>query len=230
MDLAVEESAPLAMGSFFDALLQARRDGHLLGQQAFSSGGCKLLELKASHRRLCESTDELRLAASSECRALDQSSLQLQNLYFERQHYEKEIATCRGWASAFSDEQIALVSEEEFAALEGKLAEEADPHQRMLNRLNHEVAFRGEHVKRLDAVKAQRDALAADVAQKRSTVAGLEAEIGKLLAAAQAVQQQYGIGGSGPAAGESLQQQADGDAPPPPPAPPVDVPMQEAGA
>lgn len=61
-------------------------------------------------------------------------------------------------------------------------------------------------------------------------VAGLEAEIGKLLAAAQAVQQQYGIGGSGPAAGESLQQQADGDAPPPPPAPPVDVPMQEAGA
>jgi hypothetical protein len=107
MDLAVEESAPLAMGSFFDALLQARRDGHLLGQQAFSSGGCRLLELKASHRRLCESTDELRLAASSECRALDQSSLQLQNLYFERQHYEKEIATCRGWASAFSDEQVS---------------------------------------------------------------------------------------------------------------------------
>jgi hypothetical protein len=38
--------------------------------------------------------------------------------------------------------QIALVSEEEFAALDGKLAEEVDPHQRMLNRLNHEVAFR----------------------------------------------------------------------------------------
>lgn len=36
---------------------------------------------------------------------LDQSSLVLQNLLYERQHYEKEIASCRTWRSAYSDEQ-----------------------------------------------------------------------------------------------------------------------------
>ena len=48
-------------------------------------------------------------------------------------------------------------------------------------------------MKELDAIKARRDALAAEVAQKRSAVGGLEAEVGRLRAVTQKVQQQFGI-------------------------------------
>ncbi|KAL4437184.1 hypothetical protein ABPG75_004323 [Micractinium tetrahymenae] len=196
---------PAWLGEFLGQLLEAKQTGSLpdggSGGAAPTwqgAGGALILALKAEHRRLCEATDALRQEAAEAKAALDQGSLQLQNLIYERQHYEKEIASCRGWRSAYSDEQIALIPEEEFRvhpmAAEQKLAEEGtDAHQLMLNRLRHEVAYRQEYVKQLDAIKAQRDALAADVAQKRSTVAGLEAEVGKLLAAAQAVQQQYAI-------------------------------------
>lgn len=44
---------------------------------------------------------------------------------------------------------------------------------------------REETVKQADAIKAKRDALAADVAQKRSRLSALEAEVAKLRAAAQ---------------------------------------------
>ncbi len=48
-------------------------------------------------------------------------------------------------------------------------------------------------MKQLVAVKAKRDALAADVAQKRSVLGTLEGEVAKLRAAAQSVQQQFSI-------------------------------------
>jgi hypothetical protein len=108
MDVAVEADAPLAVGEFFTQLLQARRDGALPAdvQGVFSAGAVRILELKAAHRQLCESTDALREAAGEAKSQLDQSSLQLQNLLYERQHYEKEIASCRGWQSAYRDEQV----------------------------------------------------------------------------------------------------------------------------
>ena len=230
-EIAVQPDVPLA--ELFAALLEARRGEGLPAdaQQLFSGGAVRILELKAVHRRLCEATDALREAASDAKTTLDQSSLQLQNLLYERQHYEKEIGSCRGWQSAYSDEQvraaaavrciavpacmhasaaaarvcephaaqhtgrqarprlrllasrmlhstrgskhglgchppatqrhrhpapppsairplpqIALVPLEEFAAhplvVEQLLAEERDPHQLMLNRLRHEVAYR----------------------------------------------------------------------------------------
>jgi hypothetical protein len=59
-------------------------------------------------------------------------------------------------------------------------------------------------VRQLEAVKARRDALAADVAQKRSVLGALEAEIAKLRAAAQKVQQQFSITPPGPSEASRL--------------------------
>lgn len=200
MDDVAVEPAPLAsLGDFLGQLLAAKQAGSLPeGGQWQAAGAALILGLKREHRQLCEGTEVLREAATEAKGQLDQSSLQLQNLLYEQSHYQKEIGSCRAWQSAYSDEQIALIPADEFQAhalaAEQQLAGEGlDPHQTMLNRLKHEVAYRQQFVKQLDAIKAQRDALAADVAQKRSTVAGLEAEIGKLLVAARAVQQQYAI-------------------------------------
>lgn len=106
-DTAIQADAPLA--AFFTDLLAAKRAGELgpdAAQQLAASGAARILELKAVHRRLCEATDALREAAGEAKTTLDQSSLQLQNLLYEKGHYEKEIATCRGWQSAYSDEQV----------------------------------------------------------------------------------------------------------------------------
>ena len=105
MDIA-SVSAPL--GQYFTDLLQARREDSLPADATALSaaGAVKILELKSAHRQLCESTDALRVAASEAKSQLDSSSLQLQNLLYERQHYEKEIASCLGWQSAYTDEQV----------------------------------------------------------------------------------------------------------------------------
>ena len=163
-----------------------------------------------------------------------------QNLLYERQHYEKEIASCRSWQSAYSDEQvraccgaaqraqlsvqllgwpavlwhvweaaglkehcarhgterssqpltlagspcfaallilkptssglqIALIPLEEFSshplAAEGGLAEESDPHQLMLNRLKHEVAYRWEGLGQCGTIAAHVSEASASFAQ-----------------------------------------------------------------
>lgn len=59
-------------------------------------------------------------------------------------------------------------------------------------------------MKELEGVKAQRDALAADVAAKRSTLGALEAEVAKLLGQAQRVQQQFAIAPAGLPTGSRL--------------------------
>lgn len=100
--MAVESAH--AVGSFFTQLLQAKRDGALPADglaAVFEAGALHVLSLKQAHRELCEASEALREATSEAKTQLDQSSLQLQNLLYEQQHYEKEIAGCRAFQSAY---------------------------------------------------------------------------------------------------------------------------------
>lgn len=103
---AVDAGAPLA--ELLAELLAARREGPLPdgADAAFTAGAQRVLELKAAHRALCEATDGVRQEAGEAKAALDAASLQLQNLVYERGHYEAEIGSCRAWRSAYSEEQV----------------------------------------------------------------------------------------------------------------------------
>lgn len=116
-EVAASAEQPARLGEFLGQLLEAKQAGSLpdgSGDGAApawqGAGGALILALKAEHRRLCEATDALRETAAEAKAALDQGSLQLQNLIYEQQHYEKEIASCRGWRSAYSDEQVRPVA------------------------------------------------------------------------------------------------------------------------
>jgi len=192
---------PQALGDLFSEILNLRgaTDSKEL-QDRLNAGAVKILKLKAIHRAMCDSTESLREATADAKTQLDQSSLQLQSLLYEKHHYEKEIQSCTSFRSAYSDQQLELLPVEEFksraaasAMDEDEEQKEEEPHQEMLNRLHHELEFREETVKELEALKAKRDGLAADVAQKRSSLAGLDAEISKLRTSAQRVQRHYGI-------------------------------------
>ena len=94
--------------------------------------------------------------------------------------------------SAYDEAQLELLPLAEFERVWG--AEEGlDAHQVMKNRLTHERVFRTETVQQLEALRAERDALAAEVAQRRSALGALEGEVSSLLARARSVAQRHGV-------------------------------------
>eukprot|EP00887_Chlorella_sp_A99_P005185 scaffold1.g5185.t1 len=174
------------------------------GSQDWQAGAVRILELRRAHRELCERTEEERQKTSDAKTQLDQSSLQLQNLLYEKQRYEKEIASCRAFKSAYTKQQLELLPESKFLSIKGIrdiCSPEAGAHRMMMHRLAHELTWRQQTVKELEALRAKRDALAAEVAAKRGAVTGLEAEVGRLRTAALRVQAQYGVPAA--AAGEA---------------------------
>ncbi len=101
-DIMAAFDAPRSVGSFFHHLLQLKQEGSLDNLPGFvEAGALQILSLKQVHRELCEATEGLRDATSEAKTQLDQSSLQLQNLLYEQQHYEKEIESCRAYQSAY---------------------------------------------------------------------------------------------------------------------------------
>lgn len=104
----MELDAPHTLSAFFQHLLQLKRDGldNLPGY--VEAGAMHILNLKQVHRELCEATEGLRESTAEAKSQLDQSSLQLQNLLYEQQHYEKEIASCRAYKSAFPGAVMAI--------------------------------------------------------------------------------------------------------------------------
>ena len=131
-----------ALADVFEQLLAIKLDDGVPDEPALAAGVLKLLELKQAHRALCESTEALREETALAKAGLDQSSLQLQNLLYERGHYDREIRDCRDFSSAFSNAELELLSAEEFRAAWAGPDAGGDAHATMLNRLTHELASR----------------------------------------------------------------------------------------
>jgi hypothetical protein len=108
-------------------------------------GSLAVLGLKAHNRDVYERLEARRQGTSGAKQALEKTNLQLQNLQYEKCHYEQEIQTCRDFRSAVSDSDVGLVPEEEFLRrappeLNPADGAPADAHARMLNRLAFELA------------------------------------------------------------------------------------------
>lgn len=198
------QDVPQALGDLFTQILQLNGEASPDDYQSLiTAGAVKILELKSVHRGMCESTETLREATSDAKVHLDQSSLQLQSLIYEKHHYEKEIQSCTSFRSAYPDAQLELIPLEEYISLSHADDRMADgdevpaatenPHQQMLDRLQHELVSREETVKQLEALKAKRDALAAEVAQRRSALANLDGDVAKLRTSAHRMQNTHSI-------------------------------------
>ena len=104
-----------------------------------------LLRCRREGKALAHLTEASREETARGRGALEGSDLALQNLLYEKSYYEKEIAACRSFASAFSDDQIAMQPESEFWAhadpdLQAKARLSA--HDLMIARLTHEMSQR----------------------------------------------------------------------------------------
>lgn len=152
-------------------------------RDATSQGLVLVLQLKDSNKSLSMHTEELRASTSDKKNEIDQSNLQLQNLQYEKQYYEREIRACNSFASAFSDEQIGLMSVQDFmkcAPRELTEGIENDEHKLMLNRLAHELQLRKELVSQLEQLNGTKASLMRNVAEQRATLANLPTQLQSL--------------------------------------------------
>lgn len=147
----------------------------------YSDGLIKILDLKHVHRSICESTEQLRVDTGTRKEQLNESSLQLQNLLYELQHYESEVSACKGFKSSYNDDLLELIPLQDLPPQERcDLIDDDIAHQEQLNRLKHELASRHEAMSALDNYKSQRDTIAADVADKRNILSTVESELQRL--------------------------------------------------
>ena len=87
-------------------------------ESLFTRGLLNVLHLRQCHRLLCESVDALREETTASKGDLDTWSLHLQNLLYEKHHYQREIKSCRAYVSAYSEQELELIPEEEFLKLD----------------------------------------------------------------------------------------------------------------
>jgi hypothetical protein len=75
-----------------------------------------VLMLKHSHRQICESVESMRLETQAAKGALDGWSLRLENLMYEKGHYQREIKECRAYREQMEsvEEGLELVSEDDY--------------------------------------------------------------------------------------------------------------------
>ena len=85
-------------------------------RQLATAGALALLRLKATLRAAAEAADLARAGASSARAEADAAALAVASLAYEARHYDREIQAARDYASSFSEEEIDLVSLEEFWA------------------------------------------------------------------------------------------------------------------
>lgn len=172
-----------------------------------------MLRLKAALRAATEAAELARARASAAGAEADAAALALASLAYEARHYDREIQAAKDYASAFSEEEIDLVSLEEFRATapaelleklekggagggagkeEGEGADDEETataarrHALTLARLEHERASRLKGAAEARAAKGASEAAEADAAQARLELSELGERVSAVVAALEA--------------------------------------------
>lgn len=93
---------------YAETVVAIKGKGDTSGQlpAACAAGSALLLRAREQERRAALHLAGLKDDSSSQRNKLDHDSLQLHNLVYEQQYYDKEIAACRAFKSAYTNQQI----------------------------------------------------------------------------------------------------------------------------
>ncbi|GBF92823.1 hypothetical protein Rsub_05442 [Raphidocelis subcapitata] len=180
---AVEELKGIA-----NRLVELRKAGRepAVLQGAANAGVPSLLRLCGAVRAAVLEADASRERVQQAKAQMERGVMALHSHAYERRFYEKEIAACYGFRSAFPDDQICV--EPEAAAAAAAAAPGApppDPHARMLARLTLELEARKALSGALAAARAAREAEAAAAAALRARLEAVAASLRAVGAARQ---------------------------------------------
>ncbi|XP_057853680.1 THO complex subunit 5A isoform X3 [Cryptomeria japonica] len=154
------------------------------------------LKLRQANRIILQEEDRVKSETENAKIPVDFTTLQLHNLMYEKNHYQKAIKACKDFKSKYPD--IDLVSEEEFfrnapEELKGDPLLKDDPHKRMLQRLNFELFQRKELCKQWEELEQRKKILQDTIANRKKFISSLPSHLKSLKKASLPVQQQLGI-------------------------------------
>ncbi|XP_026467651.1 THO complex subunit 5 homolog [Ctenocephalides felis] len=126
---------------------------------------------------------------------VDSTQLQLQNLFYESDHLNKEVTKCLQFKS--KDEEIDLISPEEFfkSAPESILKDVTieDPHKLQLARLEYELMQRKELARMCKELQDKKEVIAAEIVAKRTQLNSLSPQLKTMLEATKPLQEALGL-------------------------------------
>ncbi|GIL76124.1 hypothetical protein Vretifemale_5834 [Volvox reticuliferus] len=158
----------------------ASTNGKFDNQKATTEGLLLLLQLKEESRKLAFRAEDQRDETSKFKIRLEQAHLQLQNLLYEKEYYDKEINECQNFRFKHSDGAIGLVPTEQF---QGSASPEVlarignDSHKLMLERLYDELNQRKAMVSELNDLRKARAATRQEVDKRKRTLDDLQQQL-----------------------------------------------------
>lgn len=154
------------------------------------------IALRQVNRTILLEEDRVKAETESAKAPVDFTTLQLQNLMYEKNHYMKAIKACKDFKSKYPD--IDLVPEEDFFAtapedIKGKALANDSAHDLMLKRLTFELFQRKELCKQHEKLEQQKRSLLETIANRKKFISSLPSHLKSLKKASLPVQQQLGI-------------------------------------
>lgn len=98
-------------------MLALKRDGQIIKGsvqmgEIVTEASVLFIDLRRENREILQEEDKIKLETEAAKAPIDQITLQLHNLLYEKNHYVKAIKTCKDFRSKYPD--IDLVPEETF--------------------------------------------------------------------------------------------------------------------
>ncbi|XP_054818016.1 THO complex subunit 5B [Prosopis cineraria] len=154
------------------------------------------ITLRQANRSILLEEDRVRMETEHAKAPIDFSSLQLQNLMYEKSHYVKAIKTCKDFKSRYSD--IELVTEEEFLRdgpdeIKHSFLSNDSAHNLMLKRLNFELFQRKELCKLHSKLEQEKKILFDAIANRKKFLSILPSQFKSLKKASLPIQSQLGV-------------------------------------
>lgn len=165
-------------------------------RELFTQASVAFLNLRQINRIILQDEDRIKQETEAAKLPVDYTTLQLNNLLYQKNHYLKAINACKDFKSKYPD--IELVPEEDFyrdAPEEFKKdpALKEDSHKQMLERLNFELYQRKELCKQRELLEARKKMLQESIANRKKFLSSLPSHLKALKKASLPVQQQLGI-------------------------------------
>lgn len=169
MDVALR-----SLQEYAEAALDLKRSDRVHELNAAIAGGSlALLKARQASVDAAMQTEAARDTTARMRSGLDNDSLALDNLAYERQYYEKEAAACHAFASAVLDTALGTLDDAPSTAA----ASDMGPHLRELARLNHELAQRRALRDELQALQVQRAAASTELSNASVRIDDLRTHI-----------------------------------------------------
>lgn len=153
-----------SLKDYADTILELKKAGgrDQAVQAACCAGSVLLLRCREESRQAALEAEHGGEAAAMQQKQLDHDSLQLHNLVYEQQYYDREIASCRAFQSNVPDEKLNCIGSDDFQRI-SEPASALTSHDRELARLNYELQQRKQLKAQLQSLQQSKQQALADL-------------------------------------------------------------------